>query len=373
VPHLFDPLQLGPVRLPNRIVVSPMCQYSADDGTATDWHLQHLMQLALTRAGLVVVEATHVERRGRITHGCLGLYSDDNEAALTRVIRAARRVAAPGTAFGIQLAHAGRKASAQRPFEGGRALANDADPWQTVAPSALPFADGWHTPAALDAAGLQRVIAAFRQAAARAVRIGFDAIELHLAHGYLLHQFLSPLSNKRTDGYGGPLDQRLRLPIEVTRAVRDVVPKTISLGARISGSDWAEGGLAGEDAVTIARALKAEAVDFVCVSSGNLVAAQIPFAPGFQVPFAAQVRAGSGLITRAVGVIADPVQADEIISSGKADFVALARAFLDNPRWVWHAAQQLGAEISYPPQYDRVRPNSWPGAALIRSGARAAQ
>src|SRR5262245_17120336 len=247
VSQLFSPLALGPVTLPNRIVVSPMCQYSAADGSATDWHLQHLMQLALTRAGMIVVEATGVERAGRISHGCLGLYSDANEAALARVLDAARRVAAPGTRFAIQVGHAGRKASCQRPWEGGRPLSPGEDPWPTVAPSAIPFTPEGPAPRALDAQGLARVTAAFRQAAERAVRLGFEAIELHSAHGYLLHEFLSPLSNLRKDAYGGRLEGRMRFPLEVVRAVRAVVPRRVALGARITGTDWADGGLMVDD------------------------------------------------------------------------------------------------------------------------------
>ena len=344
-----------------------MCQYSASDGSASDWHLQHLMQLAIGRAGMVVVEATAVERAGRISHGCLGLYSDANEAALARVLDPARRIAAPGTAFAIQLAHAGRKASCQAPFQGGKPLPRGEDPWPTVAPSAVPFADGWHVPEALDAKGLERIVGAFRQAAVRAVRLGFDAIELHGAHGYLLHEFLSPVSNRRNDNYGGSAENRMRLPLEVMQAVRGVVPRTIALGARITGSDWADGGLTVDDAVAFAKALKGIGTDYVCVSSGgNVATAKIPLAPGYQVPFAAKVKAATGIATRAVGLIATPEQAEAIIAEGQADFVALARAFLDDARWVWHAAERLGAEISYPPQYARVSRAIWPGAVLVR-------
>ncbi len=344
-----------------------MCQYSASDGSASDWHLQHLMQLAIGRAGMVVVEATAVERAGHISHGCLGLYSDANEAALARVLDPARRVAAPGTAFAIQLAHAGRKASCQAPFQGGKPLPRGEDPWPTVAPSAVPFADGWHVPEALDAKGLERIVNAFRQAAERAVRLGFDAIELHGAHGYLLHEFLSPVSNKRNDAYGGSAENRMRLPLEVMQAVRAAVPRTIAVGARITGSDWVDGALTVDDAVAFAKALKGVGADYVCVSSGgNVATAKIPLAPGYQVPFAAKVKAATGIATRAVGLIAAPEQAEAIIAQGKADFVALARAFLDDARWVWHAAERLGAEISYPPQYARVSRAIWPGAALVR-------
>jgi 2,4-dienoyl-CoA reductase-like NADH-dependent reductase (Old Yellow Enzyme family) len=369
VPHLFDPLRVGPLTIANRVAIAPMCQYSAHDGSATDWHLQHLMQLAIARAGMVMVEATAVERAGRITHGCLGLYDDANEAALKRVVDAAKRVAAPGTCFGIQLAHAGRKASATFPWAGGRALAAADKPWQTVAPSAVPFAAAWHTPQAVDAAGLEHIIASFREAAERAVRIGFEAIELHAAHGYLLHQFLSPLSNQRSDAYGGSLANRMRFPLEVARAVRAVIPPTIIMGARITGCDWVEGGAGPDVAVAFAAALKAIGANYACISSGGLVAtAKVPFAANYQVPFAEQVRRETGILTRAVGLIVEPAQADAIIASGQADFVALARGILDNPRWVWHAADRLGATVSYPPQYDRVRAGTWPGASMVRPG-----
>jgi 2,4-dienoyl-CoA reductase-like NADH-dependent reductase (Old Yellow Enzyme family) len=355
VPHLFSPLELGPV------------QYSAEDGSASDWHLQHLMQLAIAGAGMVVLEATAVERIGRITPGCLGLYSDANEAALARVLEAARKVAVGGTRFAIQLAHAGRKASCQRPWEGGRPLAEGA--WQTVAPSPVPFAEGAAAPVALDDAGLERTLAAFRQAAERAVRLGLDAIELHSAHGYLLHEFVSPLSNRRTDAYGGSLDNRLRFPLAVARAVRAVVPRGVALGARITGTDWAEGGLTPADAVVQAAALKAAGYDYVCVSGGGAVPqVKIPLGPGYQVPMAAKVRAESGIITRAVGLIVEPAQAEAIVAAGQADWVALARAFLDNPRWVWHAADRLGATAAYPPQYARAARPVWPGAAMARPG-----
>jgi 2,4-dienoyl-CoA reductase-like NADH-dependent reductase (Old Yellow Enzyme family) len=372
VPHLFSPLALGPIELPNRIAVAPMCQYSANDGSASDWHLQHLMQFAIGRAGMIVLEATAVERLGRISHGCLGLYSDANEAALARVLDPARRIAAPGTCFAIQLAHAGRKASCQAPFQGGKPLPRGEDPWPTVAPSAIPFADGWHVPEALDGKGLERVVAAFARAAERSVRLGFDAIELHAAHGYLLHEFLSPLCNRRGDAYGETPQNRMRFPLEVARGVREVVPRGVALGARITGTDWADGGLTVDDAVAFAAALKAAGLDYVCVSGGGAVPhVKVPVAPSYQVPMAAAVKSGTGIVTRAVGLIADPAQAEAILAAGQADFVALARAFLDDPRWVWHAAERLGASISYPPQYARVDRATWPGAALARpaSGA----
>ena len=361
--HLFSPITLAGLELANRIVVSPMCQYSANDGCANDWHLGHLGMLANSGAALVVVEATHVERHGRITHGCLGLYSDDNEAALARVVAYCRRA---GTAkLGIQLAHAGRKASAQRPWEGGGALKPDADPWPTIAPSALPFGANWHTPRAMVREDFVRVRTAFVDAAKRAVRIGFDSIELHYAHGYLAHEFLSPLSNTRNDEYGGPFAARMRFPREVAQAVRAVVPKSIALGARFTGSDWMDGGLTPDDAVTFAKALKEDGLDFVDVSSGGITAAtRNPTEPGYNAPIAERVKREAGIATRTVGLIITPAQAEAIIADGKADMITLARTMLDDPRWGWHAAQALGAEVPRVPQYQRAGPKLWPGAAM---------
>jgi 2,4-dienoyl-CoA reductase-like NADH-dependent reductase (Old Yellow Enzyme family) len=360
---LFSPIKLAGVALDNRIVVSPMCQYSADDGCASDWHLAHLGMLANSGAGLLIVEATHVERHGRITHGCLGLYSDDCEATLARVIASARRY---GTAkFGVQLAHAGRKASSQRPWEGGGALKPGEDPWETIAPSALPFGPGWHVPREMTAADIERVCEAFVAAAARAVRIGFDAIELHGAHGYLVHSFMSPLSNRRGDQYGGSPENRMRFPLEVARAVRAVVPRTIALGARITGSDWLDGGLTPADAVGFTKALGAVGFDYVDISSGAITAeARTPATPGYNVPIADEVRRATGIATRAVGLIVTPKQAEAIVAEGKADMVALARAVLDNPHWGWYAARALGAEVKRPRQYLRAGSTLWPGAAM---------
>src|SRR6185312_3571708 len=349
---LFTPYKLGNLELANRIVVSPMCQYSGDDGCANDWHMMHLGMLANSGAALVVVEATHVERHGRITHGCLGLYSDDNETALARTVLSARR---RGTAkFGIQLAHSGRKGSAQRPWEGGNALKAGEDPWETIAASAIPFGDNWHTPREATEADMNRVRDAFVNSAKRALRICFDAIELHMAHGYLLHGFMSPLSNKRTDQYGGSFENRMRFPMLVARAVRAIVPKEVPLGARITGSDWRDGGLTPDDAVAIAKALKAEGIDFICVSSGG-VALDIrnPSEPGYNLPMAARVKREAGIATRAVGLIVTPDQAEAAVAEGKADMVALGRGLLDDPHWGWHAAKALGAEVARPPQYLR--------------------
>jgi NADPH2 dehydrogenase len=339
-----------------------MCQYSADDGCASDWHLMHLGMMAHSGAALVIVEATHVERHGRITHGCLGLYSDDNEAALAHVVAQARRM---GPAkFGIQIAHSGRKGSAQRPWEGGGALKPEADPWPTIAASPIPFGAGWHTPREVTEADMERVRAAFVSAAQRALRIGFDEVELHMAHGYLAHGFMSPISNKRTDKYGGSLENRLRFPLSIARAVRAVVPRTVPLGVRITGSDWREDGLTPDDAVAIARGLKSEGIDFICISSGG-VAADIrnPAEPGYNVPIAARVKREAGIATRTVGLIVRPEHAEEIVAKGEADLVSMARCFLDDPHWAWHAAKALGADVARPPQYQRAGPRLWAPAA----------
>lgn len=363
---LFEPIRLAGLDLANRIVVSPMCQYSADDGCASDWHMTHLGMLANSGAGLVVVEATGVERHGRITHGCTGLYSDHNEAAMSRVIDHCRRI---GTAkFAIQVAHAGRKGSAQRPWEGGGALSEKDDPWQTLAPSALPFGPNWHVPREITVDEIARVRNAFVSAAERAVLIGFDAVEMHFAHGYLLHEFFSPVSNKRSDAYGGSPENRMRFLRETAQAVRAVVPRPIALGARITASDWLDGGVTIDDAVALAKALKADGLDYLCVSSGGLTAeARNPAVPGYNADLAARIRAEADIPVRVVGLIVDPQQANEIVGQGKADMVALARAMLDNPHWGWLAADMLGAQVARPPQYQRAGPKLWAGRALQKT------
>ena len=356
---LFEPIEIGSVTLPNRIVVAPMCQYSAEDGSATDWHLQHLSQLAYSGAGHIVVEATAVERRGRITHGCLGLYSDANEAALARVLTAARRYAGPSK-FGIQLAHAGRKASSRTPWQGGAPLQASEDPWLTVSSSDLPFGEGWHTPAVLTGDALEQLIESFADAARRAARIGFHVIELHCAHGYLLHEFLSPLVNRRDDEFGGSLANRMRLPLAVIRAVREAMPSGITLGMRVSATDWVEGGWDSAQTVEFVRAARPLGVDFVCASSGGIRAGvMVPVAAGFQVQFAQRIRTEIGIKTRAVGLITGPRQAESIIASGQADLIALARAFLDDPRWGWHAADALGATTHFAQPYHLARSTGW--------------
>lgn len=362
LPELFTPIELGGITLPNRIVVAPMCQYSAREGSMTDWHVMHLGQFACSGAGLVMVEATGVNAEGRISHGDTGLYSDANEAAMARVVASCRAISSKP--MGVQIGHAGRKASSAFPWQGGKPLGPGESPWQTVAPSAIPFGEGWPVPHELTAAEIDSLVDDFVAAAGRAKRIGFDVVELHSAHGYLIHQFLSPLANRRKDAYG---ENRMLFPLRVAQAVREVWPRERCLGARINASDWAEGGFTPEDAVAYAKELKRAGLDYVCVSSGATVPhARIPVSPGYQVPFAERIRKSVDLKVRAVGMIADPQQAEDIVASGKADMVALARGFLDDPRWVWHAAERLGVKLDYPPQYARSRPDLWPGAQLAR-------
>jgi 2,4-dienoyl-CoA reductase-like NADH-dependent reductase (Old Yellow Enzyme family) len=360
-PRLFTPIELGGITLPNRAVVAPMCQYSAQDGRMTDWHLMHLGTFACSGAGLFVVEATGVTPEGRITPRCTGLYDDATEAAMARALALYRSITKHPV--GIQLAHAGRKGSTQPPFLGGKPLA-DATAWQTVAPSPIPFGEGWPAPEELSLAALSDLKDAFVKATERSKRLGFDAVELHSAHGYLLHQFLSPLANQRKDAYG---KERMKFPLEVAAAVREAWPKERCLGARISASDWMDGGAGPLDAVAYAQALERLGFDYVCVSSGAMVPhARIPVTPGYQVGFAHQVKQSAGLAVRAVGMIADPDQAEAILGAGEADMVAMARAFLDNPRWLWHAAERFGVKLDYPPQYARSRGDVWPGAQIAR-------
>lgn len=361
--RLFTPIRLGDIELANRIVVAPMCQYSARDGVPQPWHDQHLGTMALSGAGLVIVEATGVEAVGRITPGDTGLWNDEQEQAFAALLKKIRTYASAH--FGIQLAHAGRKASTTAPWiDRGRPLKPEEGAWTTFAPSAIPFAEGWHTPQALDEAGLKRVRDAFVQAAQRADRAGFDLVELHGAHGYLLNEFVSGLSNHRTDAYGGSLENRLRFPLEVAEAVRAIWPKSKILGARLNGSDWAEGGVTPEESIAFCRELKKLGFDYVHVSSGGLVPyAKIPGnQPGYQVPFAEAVKkAVPGLPVIAVGMITDPNQAEAVLQEDKADMIALARALLDDPRWGWRAAERLGAASPVPVQYERATKKTWAG------------
>lgn len=355
---LFSPFALRGLNLDNRIVVSSMCQYSAVDGSANDWHLMNLGQYCMGAAGLVMTEATHVSAPGRISPKCLGLYSDENEKALLRVISFCRQYGV--SALGIQLAHAGRKGSVRPPIDGGGPLPASENPWPTLAPSALAYAD-WPVPQALDRAGLNTVKAQFVAAARRAENIGFDLVELHAGHGYLLHEFLSPLSNQRTDEYGGGTENRCRFLLEVFEAVRQVWPADKPLGVRVSATDWVEGGWSAAETVLLARALKALGCDFIDVTSGGLDPRQeIPLSPGYQVRFAAAVRRQADIASWAVGMIHDARQAEAIIAGGEADFVALARGMMFNPRWAWHAAETLGAETAYSSMYARCHPSRWP-------------
>ncbi|MGD2138969.1 MAG: NADH:flavin oxidoreductase/NADH oxidase [Burkholderiales bacterium] len=356
--HLFSPISLNKVEIPNRIAVSPMCQYMASDGTASDWHLMHYGQFSMGAGGLMILEATHVAPEGRISHRCLGLYSDENEAAIRRIVDFCRQY---GVAkLGVQLAHAGRKASVHTPMEGGKPLGPDEQPWTTLAPSALPFAPGWHVPQAMTGDDLIRVKQQFVDAAIRAARLGFDVVELHAAHGYLLHEFVSPISNQRNDEYGGSLKNRMRFPLEVFEAVRAVLPDSMACGARITGTDWIAGGISPGDMVAFARELKSRGCDFVDVTSGQIDPRQkIPFAPGYNVAFARRVKQEAGITAMSVGMITRAQQADEIISAGDADMVALARGVMDDPRWAWHAARALGADTAYPKNYQRCHPSVW--------------
>ena len=366
---LFQPVDLRKLRLPNRIMVSPMCQYSATDGNASDWHLIHLGQLALGGVGLLCIEATAVEAIGRITPACLGLYSDDNETALRRVLAALRRYA--DVPLAIQLAHAGRKGSSHTPWDGGKLIAPQSGGWEPIAPSALPFSPSEPPPREMNAADLERVREAFVQAARRAAALGVDAIELHAAHGYLLHEFLSPLTNRRSDCYGGSLEHRMRFPLEVFAAVRRIWPEAKPLGVRISASDWIEGGWDLAQSTAFARQLKTLGCDWIDASSGGLAPEQkITPGPGFQVPFAEAIRKEVGIPTIAVGLITEPRQAEEIVAAGRADMVALARGMLYEPHWAWRAAAELGGEVRAPKQYWRAPPR---GAEAIFRGAKVGQ
>ena len=350
--HLFSPLTQRSLTLRNRIVVSPMCQYSVPDGVPDDWHLVHLGSRAVGGAAVVIAEATAVEPRGRISPADTGIWNDAQSDAWAPI---ARFIAEQGSIPGIQLAHAGRKGSTAAPWDGGKAVASSSGGWTPVAPSALAYADDYPQPEALDAAGIRGIVDAFVAAARRAHDAGFRLIELHAAHGYLLHQFLSPLSNRRDDGYGGSLENRMRLTLEVTAAVRAAWPAELPLWIRISATDWAEGGWDLAQSLALARDLKRLGADLVDVSSGGLTAAQkIAAGPGYQVPFAATIRREAGIATGALGMITEPVQAETILASGQADVVILARELLRDPYFPRRAAKALGAEIATPRQYLRA-------------------
>ena len=360
---LFSPRTLRSVTFDNRIVVSPMGQYSADEnGFATRWHLMHLGNLALSGAGLVFTEATAVEPRGRVSRRCRGLWSDDHVAGLAETVLFCRQHG--GAKLGMQLAHSGRKGSVTVPWEKQVGMEDGSGGWLMASPSDVAY-PGRPVPQALDTEGLAEVRDAFTAAARRADAAGFDVIEIHNAHGYLLHSFLSPFANARTDRYGGSLENHMRFPLEVFEAVRAIWPDHKPLGVRVSATDWDEGGWTPEETVVFARELKARGCDYICASSGGASANQkIPVAPSYQVPFAERVRREAGIPTMAVGLITEPQQAEDILSQGQADFVALGRGMLYNPRWPWHAAAHFGEEAYFPPQYERAHPSMRAGDFL---------
>jgi 2,4-dienoyl-CoA reductase-like NADH-dependent reductase (Old Yellow Enzyme family) len=356
---LFSPVTMRGLTLPNRIVVSPMCQYNSVDGSANDWHLMHLGSMALGAAGLVMTEMTNVSPGGRITHKCAGMWSDENEAALKRIHDFCRTY---GVAkHGVQLAHAGRKGSQTPPAAGGRPLTPEEGAWETEGPSPISFVPGGPPPRAMTEADIKRLIAEFEASTRRIDRIGFDVVELHGGHGYLLHQFMSPLSNQREDEYGGSFENRIRLTLEVFRAVRSAFSADKPIGIRVSATDWVEGGWTPDETVKLAHELKALGCDYIDVSTGGLdVRQNIPLTPGYQVPYGERVRRETGIKTMSVGLITDARQAEEIVASGKADFVALARGAMYDPRWAWHAAEDLGVETAYAPKMMACHPKMRP-------------
>ena len=363
---LFSPITLRGLTLKNRVTVSPMCQYNSDNGSANDWHLMHLGSFSLGAGALVMTESTHVSAEGRISLKCAGMYSDENEVAAKRVIDFCKKYGI--AAQGLQLGHSGRKGSTLPPALGGKPLKPEEGAWQTLAPSALPFAPDWHTPREMSKADIARVKSEFVAAVQRAQRIGYDLIELHAGHGYLLHQFLSPISNQRRDEYGGALENRMRMALETFAALRAAWPADKPMGVRVSATDWVDGGWTPEETVALARELKKLGCDYLDVSSGALdPRAKIPLAPGYQVPFAEKVRKEAGLPTMSVGLITGARQAEEIIASGKADLIALARGAMWDPRWAWHAAEELGAEAPYAPKtmpcHPTLRPQVFPHRA----------
>jgi len=353
---LFSPFEVGKLKLANRIVIAPMCQYSAEDGCMTDWHTIHLGHLALSGAALLTIEATGVTADGRISYGDTGLWSDENEAAMAQVLASVRRWS--DMPIAIQLGHAGRKASTDKPWFGGAQIAPDQENgWQTVAPSPIPFAEGENPPKELDRARLDQVRQAFADAAIRAARLDLAAVQIHAAHGYLLHQFLSPLSNRRTDEYGGSLENRMRFPLEVFDAVRAAFPADRPVTVRLSATDWVQGGWDIDEAIAFSKALEARGCSAIHVSSGGLHPAQkIPVGPGYQVPLARAIKQAVDIPVVAVGMITGVEQAEAIIGTGDADLVALARGMLFDPRWPWHAAAELGGKVKAPPQYLRSQP-----------------
>jgi 2,4-dienoyl-CoA reductase-like NADH-dependent reductase (Old Yellow Enzyme family) len=351
---LFTPLRLREVTLRNRIAVSPMCQYSAQEGLPGEWHVVHLGSRAVGGAGLVIAEASAVSPEGRISPEDTGIWSDAHAEAWAPI---ARFIAEQGACPALQLAHAGRKAATEAPWRGGRPVRDGGRGWMPVAPSPLPFAEGYPVPRELDPDDLRGVVGAFRDAARRAEQAGFEAVEIHMAHGYLLHQFLSPITNHRTDEHGGSLENRMRLPLQVARAVREAFPVERPVLVRISATDWVEGGWDLEQSIVLSRELREAGVDLVdCSSGGTVPDAKMPLAPGYQVPFAAAIRERAGVATGAVGMITEPEQAEAIVAGGHADLVLLAREMLRDPYWPLHAAQALGEVVPWPEPYLRARP-----------------
>lgn len=350
--HLFAPITLRSVTLRNRIGVSPMCQYSSQEGFANTWHMAHLGARAAGGAGLIITEAAAVQAEGRITPWDLGIYRDEHIEGLRAITRFLNE---QGAVPGVQLAHAGRKANTARPWEGGQPLPNPGNSWYIVGPSAIPFKAGHPIPHALTAEEIEDIVASFAQATERAVAAGFRLVEIHAAHGYLLHSFYSPLANERTDAYGGTFDNRVRIVVEVTRAVRRVLPHSLPLSVRLSCTDWTDGGWTIEDTVALAGRLKEEGADLIdCSSGGNVAAAHVSAAPGYQVPFARAVRSEAGIASAAVGLITTPQQAEQIIAEGEADIVLMGRELLRNPYWPLHAALALEQPVAPPPQYLRA-------------------
>ena len=363
---LFSPITLRGLTMPNRVVVSPMCQYNSDEGSANDWHLMHLGNFSLGCAGLVMTEMTNVNAVGRISLKCAGLYSDANEKALKRVIDFTKQYGVAKQ--GLQVGHAGRKGSTAPPAVGGKPLKPEEGAWETLGPSPIPFGEGWHVPREMSAADIKATLADYVSTVERAERVGYDLLEMHGGHGYLIHQFLSPLSNQRSDEYGGSLEKRMRFPLEVFEAMRKAWPKEKPLGIRVSAVDWVEGGTTIEDTIAFASELKNLGCDYMDVSSGQLDARQqIPFAKAYNVPFAAAVKKATGLPVMSVGLITGAREAEEIVASGKADFIVIGRGAMWDPRWAWHAAEELGAEAPYAPRtmpcHPKMRPQIFPNRA----------
>tara|TARA_A100000164_G_C21845381_1_gene742231 strand:+ start:17 stop:1144 length:1128 start_codon:yes stop_codon:yes gene_type:complete len=359
LPKLFSSISLGNILIENRVVVSPMCQYAADNGSMNEWHMAHLSSLSLSGAGLLFFEATSVSQEGRITHGCAGLYSEKNYLAIKRVIEIIRKISP--VKIGIQIAHAGRKASSNRPWDGGKLINIEDGGWQTYAPSSIAQIPGENPPIAMSLNDIEKLKNSYKSMIKKSKKLGFDVVELHLAHGYLLHQFLSPLSNKRNDIYGGSLQNRMRLILEIFEIVREEAGSYMAVGARLSATDWTKDGWDITQSIELAKKLELHGADFLDISSGGLAFDQkINLKPGYQVPFAKEIKKNINIPVIAVGLITKPKQAEEILNNNDADLIAMARSFISNPRWPWQAAAELGATINGYPQYFRCLPSNFP-------------